>query len=84
MLRQPFVRPRPFLQFPYPINDWYVSFDRGSAIARLLPTNKTTKIEYTQTSMSGEGLEPMTRVFEQAKICRALHYAAILVGTEYY
>jgi hypothetical protein len=74
----------PLFQFLNLFTDNRTPWTGDQPVARPLPTHRTqTQNKRTQTSMPRVGFEPMTPVFERAKMVHALDRAATVNGSLY-
>jgi hypothetical protein len=83
MALQLFVSPWPLLQFHNLFfTDGMTPRTNDQPVARPLPTQDNTNIEYThtQTSMPSVGFEPTIAAFDRAKTVQALDRAATVIG----
>jgi hypothetical protein len=74
--------PWPFFRFLILYIDGKTPWTGDQAVARPLPTHRTTQTQnkHTQTSLPRVGFEPTIPVFEGAKTVRALDRAATVIG----
>jgi hypothetical protein len=83
MALQPFVGPRPLLQFHNLFcTDGRTPWTSDQLVARPLPTHRTTQTQNkrTQTSMPWAELEPTIPAFERVKTVHASDRAATVIG----
>jgi hypothetical protein len=80
------VRLWPFFSFLILYTVGRTSWTEDQAVARPLPTRRTTQTQnkQAQTSMPQVGLEPTIPVLEKAKTVHALGRAATVIGSQHF